>query len=89
MLGMLGYEVSEAGKPLIASIRDWAKALGVELLAGFGPAGLLLMFAGITTVPEMLPEPQKQPAKPVKEKPERRNAAQAALCARDRSGRGN
>jgi hypothetical protein len=42
-MGMLGYKVDENGKLLISRIRDWGKALGVELLAGFGPTGLLLL----------------------------------------------
>ncbi len=38
MLGLFGYTVSDDGKALIASLRDWGKAMGVELLAAFGPS---------------------------------------------------
>ncbi len=47
MLGLLGYTVSDDGKVLIASLRDWGKAVGVELLAGFGPSALLLILGRI------------------------------------------
>jgi hypothetical protein len=42
-LGLLGYEVDGRAKILIRAAQDWGKAIGVELLAGFGPAGLLLL----------------------------------------------
>lgn len=42
-LAAFGYEVDEKGKLAITRARDWGKAIGVELLAGFGPSGLLLL----------------------------------------------
>jgi hypothetical protein len=50
-LAAFGYAVDEKGKIAIVRARDWGKALGVELLAGFGPTALMLLFlrAGIQT----------------------------------------
>ena len=61
MLGLLGYTVTADGKVLIASIRDWGKAVGVELLAGFGPTALLLML-GRMGGHEAVPQPQRKAA---------------------------
>jgi hypothetical protein len=68
MLGLLGYAVSDDGKVLIASLRDWGKAVGVELLAGFGPSGLLLILWRITSSSEQAPVPQRKAPAPAKEK---------------------
>jgi len=43
-LNAFGYQVDEKGKLAIVRARDWGKAAGVELLAGFGPTALLLLF---------------------------------------------
>jgi hypothetical protein len=43
-LAAFGYQVDERGKLSITRARDWGKAFGVELLAGFGPTALLLLF---------------------------------------------
>jgi hypothetical protein len=67
MIALLGYQVDDGGKTLIASIRDWGKALGVELMAGFGPAGLLLMLARIGSHSKQAPEPRKLAVKRQKE----------------------
>ena len=50
-LAAFGYSVDDKGKVAIVRARDWGKALGVELLAGFGPTALMLLFlrAGIQT----------------------------------------
>jgi hypothetical protein len=46
-IGLIGYAVDADGKVLITTARDWSKAIGVELMAAFGPAALLLMIAGM------------------------------------------
>jgi hypothetical protein len=68
MLGLLGYAVTGDGKVLIASLRDWGKAAGVELLAGFGPSALLLILWRITGPRPPAPLPGRKAAAPVKEK---------------------
>jgi hypothetical protein len=40
-LEVFGWRVDEKAKHAIVRARDWAKAIGVELLAAFGPAALL------------------------------------------------
>jgi len=61
MLGLLGYAVTDEDKVLIASLRDWGKAIGVELLAGFGPTALLVML-GRMGGHEAVPQPQRKAA---------------------------
>jgi hypothetical protein len=56
---MFGYQPSEDGKKLIAAARDWGKAIGVELLASFGPAALLILLAGGSHAGSQTPKPQK------------------------------
>ena len=71
MLGLLGYSVTDDGKVLIASIRDWGKAVGVELLAGFGPTALLLMLGSHETTPgkpEATSAPSRKASRPIKGK---------------------
>ena len=68
MLGLLGYAVTDDGKVLIASLRDWGKAVGVELLAGFGPSALLLILWRIAGSHETAPVPQRKAPAPAKEK---------------------
>ena len=68
MLGLLGYAVSDDGKVLIASLRDWGKAIGVELLAGFGPSALLLILGRIGGGHETAPVPQRKAPAPAKGK---------------------
>ena len=63
MLGLLGYSVTDDGKVLIASLRDWGKAIGVELLAGFGPTALLMMLGRMGR-----PLPTVKPSRPLKGK---------------------
>lgn len=40
-LEMFGWRVDEKAKLALVRARDWSKAIGVELLAAFGPAALL------------------------------------------------
>ena len=71
MLGLLGYSVTDEGKVLIASLRDWGKAVGVELLAGFGPTALLMMLGGHETTPgkpEATSAPSRKASRPIKGK---------------------
>lgn len=56
-IGMLGYKIDDRGKLLISRIRDWGKALGVELLAGFGPTGLLQLSSCELTAATRKPRP--------------------------------
>jgi hypothetical protein len=66
MLGLLGYTVTDDGKVLIASLRDWGKAIGVELLAAFGPSALLSLLRKIaaallgTAFLGAMPVPQRE-----------------------------
>ncbi|MGA7325451.1 MAG: hypothetical protein WBX25_13415 [Rhodomicrobium sp.] len=62
-IGMLGYAVDADGKVLIATARDWAKAAGVELLAAFGPAALLLMLLGAKRKHEISTVAAEKPAR--------------------------
>jgi hypothetical protein len=56
-LRAFGYQVSEKDKLAIVRARDWSKAIGVEVLAAFGPAALLGLFLrGVAP----LPKPQTQ-----------------------------
>ncbi len=65
LLSTVGIDV--ANPKIIAASRDWAKAIGVELLAAFGPAALLLLFAGrperdrAPAPTSKLIQPQKRP----------------------------
>jgi hypothetical protein len=68
MLGLLGYTVTDDGKVLIASLRDWGKAAGVELLAGFGPSALLLILWRITGPRPSAPMLKRKAPTPAKEK---------------------
>lgn len=56
-LSALGYQANEEA---IILMRDWAKAVGVELLAGFGRVGILLLLSFIT--PPAMAAPAKKPA---------------------------
>ena len=55
LLTTLGCTVSEGGLKIIAASRDWSKAIGVEIMAAFGPAALLMLFAGSRERPSGLP----------------------------------
>ena len=68
MLGLLGYTVTDDGNVLIASLRDWGKAAGVELLAGFGPSALLLILWRITGPRQSTPMPGRKAPALAKEK---------------------
>lgn len=41
---VFGYKPSEEGKTLLSSSKDWGKAIGLELMAAFGPMALMLLF---------------------------------------------
>ena len=41
---VFGYQVTDEGKALLSSYRDWGKAIGLELMAAFGPMALTLLF---------------------------------------------
>jgi hypothetical protein len=69
MLGLLGYAVTVEGKVLIATLRDWGKAAGVELLAGFGPSALLLILWRMTGQRPSAPMARRKA--PAKEQPRR------------------
>lgn len=60
-IDVLGYAVDAEGKVLIATARDWAKAAGVELLAAFGPAALLLMLVGASRKHEVSASAAEKP----------------------------
>jgi hypothetical protein len=55
-LSAFGYEVNDKTKLAIVRVRDWSKAIGVEVLAAFGPAALLgLFFRGVAPLPDTRP----------------------------------
>jgi hypothetical protein len=68
MLGLLDYTVTDDGKVLIASLRDWGKAVGVELLAGFGPALLMLALRRMAGLSEPATIPRRKVPAPAKGK---------------------
>ena len=43
-LSVFGYQPTEEGKALLSSSKDWGKAIGLELMAAFGPMALTLLF---------------------------------------------
>ena len=43
-LSMFGYQPTEEGKVLLSASKDWGKAIGLELMAAFGPMGLTALF---------------------------------------------
>ena len=67
-IGAFGYKVDERGKLLITRVRDWGKALGVELLAGFGPSGLLLLLLRAGSHPGKAQQPQPKSEAPTRQK---------------------
>ena len=72
-----GYQVDEKGKLAIVRARDWGKAIGVELLAGFGPSGLLLLLlrAGGHAPRIEAPAPQAKPVAAARAKQGEKNAS--------------
>ena len=44
LLSVFGFQVSDEGKALLSSSKDWGKAIGLELMAAFGPMALTLLF---------------------------------------------
>ncbi len=44
LLTVFGFQVSDEGKALLSSSKDWGKAIGLELMAAFGPMALTLLF---------------------------------------------
>ena len=59
-LRAFGYQVSEKDKLAIVRARDWSKAIGVEVLAAFGPAALLGLFLRGGSAPLPMPKPQQR-----------------------------
>jgi hypothetical protein len=58
-------------KLLISRIRDYARALGVEILAFFGPSGILQLLSSRGShqnapAPQVQPQPQRKPERPSK-----------------------
>ena len=43
-LVLFGYQVDDEGKALLSSSKDWGRAIGLELMAAFGPMALTLLF---------------------------------------------
>lgn len=41
---MFGYQASDEGNALLSASKDWGKAIGLEVMAAFGPMGLTLLF---------------------------------------------
>ncbi len=56
-LSMFGVDATDQTKILITASRDWGKAIGVELLALFGPATLMMLLRGFGTGMETLSKP--------------------------------
>jgi hypothetical protein len=44
LLTVFGFQVSDEDKALLSSTKDWGKAIGLELMAAFGPMALTLLF---------------------------------------------
>ena len=83
-LNAFGYQIDEKGKLAIVRARDWGKSAGVELLAGFGPTALLLLFlrAGSPAQAEEAPRPVPSPrpaAKPASAPPVEPSATIATI----------
>jgi hypothetical protein len=43
-LTVFGYQPTAEGKALLSASKDWGKAIGLEVMAAFGPMGLTLLF---------------------------------------------
>jgi hypothetical protein len=60
-LSAFGYQIDEKAKLAIVRARDWSKAIGVEVLAAFGPAALLGLFLrGNAPLPMPKPLPERK-----------------------------
>jgi hypothetical protein len=71
-LRAFGYQVDEKAKLAIVRARDWSKAIGVEVLAAFGPAALLGLFLrGNAPLPTPKPLPVRSAAAAPSAKPRR------------------
>jgi hypothetical protein len=66
-IALFGYAVDDTGKAVIASSQDWTKGIAVELLAAFGPAGLLSLLSRPSR-PKPRSELERAPVKPGKAK---------------------
>ncbi len=83
MIVLLGYKLedkdgkdtTEKAKLLISRLYDWGRALGVEILAFFGPSGILQLFAR-GGAPKRSEAPQPRPQAP--RKPEKATKATVA-----------
>ena len=77
-----GYSVDDKGKIAITRARDWGKAIGVEILAGFGPSGLLLLLlrAGGHSPKIERPAPQPKPQADPGSKAAQKSAIETVLA---------
>jgi hypothetical protein len=80
-LTAFGYQIDEKAKLAIVRARDWGKAIGVEVLAAFGPAALLGLFLRGNAP---LPMPRAQAAKPRTSRPRASKPAPEKAPAADR-----
>jgi hypothetical protein len=87
-LTAFGYKVSEKDKLAIVRVRDWSKAIGVEVLAAFGPAALLglLLRGSSAPSPYEVRKAQKaadkaRKARELEEEEERRRASASRRAA--------
>ncbi len=60
-LAAFGYQIDEKAKLAIVRARDWAKSVGVELLAAFGPTAIFGFLASRGHAP--VPMPKLQPVR--------------------------
>jgi hypothetical protein len=79
-LSAFGYAVDEKAKLAIVRARDWSKAIGVEVLAAFGPAALLGLFLR-GNAPLPMPKPQPVRAAAVSAKPRRLGSILSGIIA--------
>ena len=64
MLTLAGYKVDDNGKKLIAVLRDWSRAGGLELIGEFGPSILLSLLTFLQQHAHRQPvQPAQKPAK--------------------------
>ena len=65
-LSVFGYRPTDESKLLLSASKDWGRAIGLELMAAFGPMGLValfeLMLAQSAPIPATnLPAPERRP----------------------------
>ncbi len=67
-IGVFGYAVDANGKLLIASSYDWGKAVGLDIMAFFGPAFLMILIGHMLGERKERPETQEKPQEAMKQK---------------------